>query len=168
MKESTSHSRNLNALLASGAGYWSCYRFISIICLVRLGNSENMVGRWTRWYINQSKVNVSQVADHESHHLLATLQIKELIHFEFRLFLRPSNQITLGTMLHPWPRDTRKCAAQGPNIMSPEAPMTLPEARRAELEGRGRRTPLWKGTQDRCWIPARIPVENDPLGSRLQ
>ena len=32
-------------------------------------------------------------------------------------------------MLHPWPRDTGKCAAQGPNIMSPEA----------ELEGRGRR-----------------------------
>ena len=46
---------------------------------------------------------------------------------------------SIGTMLHPWPRDTGKCTAQGPNIMSPEAPMTPPEARRAELEGRGRR-----------------------------
>ena len=34
---------------------------------------------------------------------------------------------------HPWPRATGKYAAQGPNIMSPEAPMMLPEARRAEL-----------------------------------
>ena len=29
-------------------------------------------------------------------------------------------------------------------------------------------TPLWKGKQDRFWIPARIPVANDQLGSRLQ
>ena len=42
------------------------------------------------------------------------------------------------TMLHPWQRDTGKYAAQGPNIMSPEAPLMPPEARRAELEGRGR------------------------------
>ena len=34
-------------------------------------------------------------------------------------------------------------------------------------EGR-HHTPLWKGTQDRFWIPARIPVANDQLGSRLQ
>ena len=26
-----------------------------------------------------------------------------------------------GTMLHPWPRDTGKCTAKGPNIISPEA-----------------------------------------------
>ena len=42
-----------------------------------------------------------------------------------------------GTILHPWQRDTGKYAAQGPNIMSPEAPLMPPEARRAELEGRG-------------------------------
>ena len=41
------------------------------------------------------------------------------------------------TILHPWQRDTGKYAAQGPNIMSPEAPLMPPEARRAELEGRG-------------------------------
>ena len=54
-------------------------------------------------------------------------------------YIRPLVDQNNGTMLHPWPRDTGKCAAQGPNIMSPEAPMTPPEARRAELEGRGRR-----------------------------
>ena len=29
-------------------------------------------------------------------------------------------------------------------------------------------TPLWKETQDRFWIPARILVANDSLGRRLQ
>ena len=40
-----------------------------------------------------------------------------------------------GIILHPWQWDTGKYAAQGPNILSPEAPMMPPEARRAELEG---------------------------------
>ena len=33
-----------------------------------------------------------------------------------------------GTISHPWPRDTGKYAAQGPNIMSPSAPMMPPSA----------------------------------------
>ena len=40
------------------------------------------------------------------------------------------------TISHPWQRDTGKYAAQGPNIMSPEGPMMLPEGRRAELANR--------------------------------
>ena len=46
--------------------------------------------------------------------------------------------IQIGIISHPWPRDTGEYAAQGPNIMSPEAPRMPPEACRAELEGRGR------------------------------
>ena len=44
----------------------------------------------------------------------------------------------IGTILHPWQRDTGKYAAQGSNIMLPEAPLMPPEVHRAELEGRGR------------------------------
>ena len=48
------------------------------------------------------------------------------------------NTLARRKILHPWQRDTGKYAAQGPNIMLPEAPLMPPEARRAELEGRGR------------------------------
>ena len=41
------------------------------------------------------------------------------------------------TLSHPWQRGTRKYAAQGTNVVSPEGPMMLPEGRRAELEARG-------------------------------
>ena len=64
-----------------------------------------------------------------------------------RMNYRSSDRVmiinTIITISHPWQRDTGKHAAQGPNIMSPEAPMMPPEApmmppeaRRAELEGR--------------------------------
>ena len=50
----------------------------------------------------------------------------------FLLILREKSN---GIILHPWQRDTGKYAAQGLNIISPEAPMMPPEARRVELEG---------------------------------